>query len=344
MRIAVLGTVMHDEIITARGERRESFGGILYNIMALVAMTGERDSIQPFCYVSTQHREQIIAQYLAPHRRVVTDTLFVSPEGTDSNVLNYRTASDREEKMTLRTPPLSMAELEAACDANVIVVNLVNAREIDLPTLRQLRMRTRAHIHLDIHNLGKALDETGRLVPRGLPNWREWLACVDSVQANEWEMQLITGVKPESEADFRRGALVLASPPNIRAAVLTIGGRGCALASRVDDDPTVHFLRIPALEGLDTVDTTGCGDSFSSAFVVTYERKRKALEAALVATALSGLNTTGGGLDALAGRNNAADMARTAFPALWVAVEAGWPGETIDPDEIIRAVGRIAPG
>lgn len=343
MRIVILGTIMHDAISTADGQQRESLGGILYNIVALLPLTSERDTVLPICRVGADHRDAIMARHLAAHRRVETPNMLVSPAGSDTAELRYRGDGSRDEQQAIRTASFAIGELDAARDAHLVIVNPVGGHELDLSTMRQLRKKTRAHIHLDVHSLAKRRDAEGRLACAPLTFWREWLACVDSVQANDGEVAAITGAAPATEEEIRRATLVLASPPHMRAAIVTLGDRGCALASRLPGESTLHYIRIPALAGLDIVDTTGCGDVFASAFALVYERRRKPLEAALVATAMAGLNATGGGLEALATRTNAADVARAAFPALWVAVDAGWPGETIDEDEVFRAVSRLAP-
>ncbi|MGI6460589.1 MAG: hypothetical protein ACOX5J_10935 [Candidatus Hydrogenedentales bacterium] len=47
MKIAILGAVCFDEIFALDGERRESFGGILYNAAALSSVLDAGDACAP---------------------------------------------------------------------------------------------------------------------------------------------------------------------------------------------------------------------------------------------------------------------------------------------------------
>ncbi|MEQ8820459.1 MAG: carbohydrate kinase family protein [Sumerlaeia bacterium] len=332
MKIAVLGTVMRDEIHTFRGERRESFGGILYNVLALAALTDpERDEIRPVCYLGAEHKAAITEEFFAHRPHIRTQFMRECTAGTDQNVLQYRTASDRAERMTLVTPPLDLAAdlLPACADADAIILNVINAREVDLTTLAALRRACpRAHIHLDIHNLGKGLDAESRLVPKGLPDWRDWLSQVNTVQGNEWEMELLLGNKPESEEELTASAQALAAIPAIEAAVLTVGGRGAIVAHRLTPGGGLALLRVRAMDlEAEALDTTGCGDCFSSAFVLEMLRTRNPARAALLATTLSGLNTLSRGLEAFEKNLDLPHASRQAFPALMQSIENGWLGE-----------------
>ncbi|MGF1572017.1 MAG: carbohydrate kinase family protein [Sumerlaeia bacterium] len=345
MKISVIGTIMRDEIHTVTGEKRESFGGILYNVITLASLTRSTDTIEPICFVGKKHLESIKNTYFEMLPQIRLLSLKTCDQGTDENVLTYRTDSDRDEKMTIHTPPLSDEQISAAASSAAILVNIINGREMTLEQLAALRGQSRGHIHLDIHNLGKTISPDGSLVPTGLPNWRDWLKLVDSVQANEWEIQLLTGKKPETEEEYRTSILQLMSVSEIKAAAITIGGKGAIMAHRLGDEPDqIYLLRIPALKTEKVVDTTGCGDCFSSAFVVGMLRYHNPAKAALMATTLSGLNTRGGGLETLFMRARKLDKnAQDSFPEIFAQVTEGWFGETVLAEELKKAVESLNP-
>lgn len=335
MKIAIIGTVMRDEITTVRGEQRESFGGILYNTMALASMTRRSDEIRPVCYLGAEHLDTIRRRYFASHRQIITDSIRISPDGSDQNVLRYRSANDREEVMTINTPRLDTEHLREASDARAILVNFINGREISIESLRGLRLSTNAHLHLDVHNLGKSVDASGSLQPTGLANWRDWFSLVDTIQANEWEIELITGRKPQNEEEYRQGVVTLLSVPNVKAAALTIGGLGSILAHRMAPGGEPRIVRIPAMQTDEIVDTTGCGDCYSSAFVIEILRSGNPVRAALLATTLSGLNTLGGGLEDLAVRSQGLELAAfRSFPRLMGQAHDGYMGQPLEPGEM----------
>ena len=327
MDIAVIGALMRDEIHTWRGERRVSFGGVLYNVRALAVMTGPGDRLRPFFRAAREDLVVLRNELLSDCAHVDLSSALPCEEGTDENVLRYRGASSREEVMTLRTPPLGPADLGEALGSDAILVNFINARELSRETLAWLRGASEAHIHLDVHNLGKALDESGRLSPVGLPDWREWFSLVDTMQANEWEVELMTGKRPEAEEEFIAAALHFLSVPSLKAAAVTIGGAGSVVAHRLAPDGLPRVLRIPALDVDEVVDTTGCGDSYSSGFVTAMLRTGNPARAGLVASALSGLNTRPGGLASVGGRNEVEKAARERFPQLYAKIREGWLGD-----------------
>lgn len=327
MEIAVIGAVMRDEIHTWRGERKVSFGGILYNLRALAVMTGPGDRIRPFCLAAREDLVSLRVEAFRDVPHVDFETAIACDEGTDENVLRYRDPASRDEAMTLRTPPLTIEQLGRARDADAILVNFINAREVSLDTLAQLRASTPAHIHLDVHNLGKAVDASGRLAPVGLPDWRDWFGQADTVQANEWEVELITGRKPASEEEYAEAALRFLSVPGLKAAAITIGGAGSVLAHRADPDGAARLVRIPAIDVDEVVDTTGCGDAYSSGFVTAMLRTGNPARAGLVASALSGLNTRRGGLAAINGRSEVESAAKERFAGLYDRVQGGWTGD-----------------
>lgn len=115
------------------------------------------------------------------------------------------------------------------------------------------------------------------------------------------------------------------------------------MAHRLGDEPDkIYLLRIPAIQTEKVVDTTGCGDCFSSAFVVGMLRYQNPAKAALMATTLSGLNTRGGGLETLFMRARKLDKnAQESFPELFARVADGWFGEEISPQEVERAAEKL---
>ena len=61
MRISVLGAVVHDEIITHLGERKESYGGITYNVAAFSSIISDDTVIVPVSNVAEDHFEHVIS-------------------------------------------------------------------------------------------------------------------------------------------------------------------------------------------------------------------------------------------------------------------------------------------
>lgn len=328
MKIAVVGTVMRDDIRTPDGARRESFGGILYNAMALAAMVRASDRIVPVCFLAREHIETLRGRHLSGHAQIATGSIRACAAGTDENLMEYRNGTERSERLTLRTPPFEVSDLAECEDSHALLVNFVSGREMELGTFRLLRRMTRGLLHLDVHNLVRRVDDEGRLVPAVLPDWRDWLAQVDTVQANEAEAGFMLGDALRTEDDRRAAAVEMLAPRNVRAAAITLGAEGCVVAHRLALDGAVRVVRLPAIADEQVSDTTGCGDCWSAGFVVGMLRHRNPARAALLATAVAGLNAAEPGIDGLAGRaRRIEETLQRRFGDALAMIDRGWLGE-----------------
>ena len=78
LRIALLGTINRDTIYTADGVTTESYGGLLYSILALAEIASSQVAIYPICNVGAD-METVVRKKLAPYPHVKFDGIrFVS--------------------------------------------------------------------------------------------------------------------------------------------------------------------------------------------------------------------------------------------------------------------------
>ena len=103
-----------------------------------------------------------------------------------------------------------------------------------------------------------AVDMTKAKNGEVLEDIQELLPYIDYIFPNEEEIALLTG-----ERDPKRNASLLIER-GVKTAVVKCGERGCIIA---DSSGVKH---IPAVKAEKCVDTTGAGDSWITAFTVTY--------------------------------------------------------------------------
>jgi ribokinase len=77
---------------------------------------------------------------------------------------------------------------------------------------------------------------------------------------NEIELATLSGLSADSECQVQAAACkLLDDAPNLRAVVVTLGGRGVCVVQRTDGPHSVDFIAAPSV---DVVDTVGAGDCF----------------------------------------------------------------------------------
>lgn len=113
-------------------------------------------------------------------------------------------------------------------------------------------------------------------------------SCCDYVTPNEWETELITGIRVSSPEDAERAAGALLEL-GARNAVITLGAQGAFVKNRA-----VSTL-VPVCNAGPVVETTGAGDSFNGAFAVALTEGCDLVNAARFGCAAAGISVTRAG-------------------------------------------------
>ncbi|MEZ5063110.1 MAG: carbohydrate kinase family protein [bacterium] len=256
--VAVIGTVNRDVIVTAEGAEHTSLGGILYNVLPLVALledTGLR--VAPIGRLGAGDRDEAIA-LLRGFAALDPSGLIVDAAGTNVSHLDYRGGGERIEHVAMNVASLGGGDLVAAAPAQAVLVNMISGRDVSLEALEALRATCDGTLYLDVQALARTTDTPRR--PRAEPEWVRWAAVFDVIRGNEDEIGWIAGTGGDVEAGVRR--LLHAGAGEV---LVTAGSRG---ASRfVLEGSDVRRDVVPAVPVARVADPTGCGDSFLSAVV-----------------------------------------------------------------------------
>jgi len=323
MKIAVIGAIVYDEIITADGVGRESFGGITYNIAALSSIVDDDTTIYPVTNVA-EDRWDGVAELLSQYPLVKRDGIERVPGRLTAARLVYTSPTWRDETVLHMMPPLTAQRLSGALDSEAVLVNFINGTELDLDSFIGLRENAPGFLHLDVHNKVARFDEQGKKSHLPFADWREWLARVDAAQMNEFECEMTVGRKLREQRDFvEAGAQIVAGGTPI--VLITLGPLGSVLVYRRDGD--IYWVANPALAVERVVDTTGCGDSFSAGFLWSYLQCRDPVRSNAAANIVAGVNCTVSGIGHLEAARGALEQIPTAFVELGARIMAGWPGE-----------------
>ncbi len=265
-KITVIGTINKDTISFPDGRKTESFGGILYNLLALSHLGKDAVKIYPVCNVGHDVHSQVIS-HLKDCSNVELNGIRTVNCKNNHAYLSINKRGQREETLKNKVPPLSFSQAKPFLKVDVILVNFISGSDLSLETLKSTRKNTNALIFMDVHSLTLRIDDSGKRFFGAPRNWREWIRQADMVQMNLPELKELAKKNLESNREIEVfGKYILARGP--RAVLVTLGKRGALLIY----DGKVGRFKGPKVERLK--DATGCGDIFSAGFLICYMRTK----------------------------------------------------------------------
>lgn len=263
-KIAVIGTINRDTVTRPDGSISHGYGGILYNLIPLTQLCQHQREVEiwPVVRIGRDHADQIMRR-LRKLTNIRLDATKIVDAPNNHCHLTYLDDSNKSEILTGWVGAVGKRQLKLVIDADWILVNFISGGDITARTLRWLRDKTRANIHIDFHSrtLGRRRD--GSRFLRRPADFRETCACADYLQMNELEFELLSGnpASPQNCRDF----ITRYSPGGLKALMVTLGGNGCLLTSKASK--SLRSIRIPARSVRLVRDPTGCGDIFSASVI-----------------------------------------------------------------------------
>ena len=285
-RIALLGTVNRDTIHTPDGVITESYGGLLYSILAMAEIASPEAEIYPICNVGYD-MEAVVRDKLAPYTHVKLAGIRFVPQKNPHCFLEYDAQHRKQETLRNDVPPIAFEQVAPFLTCDAICFNFITGMELTLETAQQVRQQARGLLLMDVHSLTLGMDEHRRRFWRVPPQWACWIGCVDVVQMNELEGALLAGEALDDEAATRRFATrVLGLGPSVL--MVTRNGRGSELMALKDGG--VDIARFDPQPVGEPVDETGCGDTFLMGFTWAFLQTGDRVVASLFANRVAGIN------------------------------------------------------
>jgi len=286
--IGIVGTFIRDTIVPLSGPPVESIGGLYHTSAYLAHLLGEENRVRPVCNLGEDFYGTVCAT-LGRFSNFELSFVKRLPMANTQVRLIYRSPETRDEITTEPMPPVLAEDIAPLVDCDVVLINLITGRDIELSAVRALRQQTRAFIYLDLHSLALGIDANGKRYYREVPTWRQWIESVDVLQVNEREAATLAGHDELSLLDLEIFARRVVDD-GLRICHITLASRGSLLVYR--DGSTVRSLHCPPMKISQVIDIIGCGDAFGAAFITDYLSSKDPASAAHFANRIAGLNCT----------------------------------------------------
>ena len=302
-KIAVLGPIPRDQIVTHAGERFRKYGCVMYTAVALSALLDAGDTIVPISHVRRQD-EGPVKQILASFPNIDTSGITSPTDQGDVVELRYIDQNSRVERQTSFMNPVLPADIDHVLDADMFVCVPITDYEVGQPTLRHIKEHSRAIVVLDAHGPATTLTRSGERHPRVWADQDVWLPYIDILKMNLDEassMWLGESAEPAADPprpgdeelrDLARHCL----DRGVGAVCVTLDAQGCVSFSRDGSGGVMEeFITPVPVERV--VDTTGAGDSFAAGLAYGYLAYRDYVVACQYGNAMGAQRCPGPGTD-----------------------------------------------
>jgi hypothetical protein len=296
-KVAVLGPIPRDQVVTHAGERFHKYGCVIYTAAALSSLLDAGDTIVPISHVRRQD-EGPIKQILESFPNIDTSGITSSADQGDVVELRYVDQNRRVERQTSFMNPVLPADLGKVLDADMFVCVPITDYEVGQPTLRYIKEHTQATVVLDAHGPATTLTRSGERRPRVWADQDVWLPYVDILKMNldeassTWlgESAEVAADPPRLSDERRRDLAQHCLDRGAGAVCVTLDG--CVAFFR-DGSGGVTEKFVDRIEVAHVVDTTGAGDSFAGGLAYGYLAYRDYVVACQYGNAMGAQRCTG---------------------------------------------------
>jgi len=160
----------------------------------------------------------------------------------------------RTQRVLQKADPFTVEQL---LNINARIFHLGPLLADDIPVELIKALAAKGKVSLDVQGYLRKV-ENKQVIPIDWQAKKEGLQYIQTLKANESEMEVLTGIK-----DVRKGAQVLYDW-GVKEVVITLGSMGSVIYNGR------NFYNIPAYVPAAVIDATGCGDTYMAGFL--YQR------------------------------------------------------------------------
>lgn len=269
-RIAIVGPIPRDHIVTHQGELIQKWGCVTHPVIALSVMAGDKIRIVPVSHLRKVDLDNV-KEVFKGHRGLDLNYLSVENDQGDMISLRFVDVNNRLERQTGFMDPIVPDDFKKLLDCKVFVFIPISDYEIALDTLKFLKKKSEGIIVFDAHGPTTACMVNGERQRKFWIDRDLWLPYIDVLKMNLEEAQASWFKKEYESSDFVKTeepdrAMLRAFGEHclsmgVKAVYVTVDSRGCLVYYRQRGKVVEEM--VPAVKVSQVIDTTGCGDSFA---------------------------------------------------------------------------------
>jgi adenosine kinase len=269
-RIAIVGPIPRDHIVTHRGDLIQKWGCVTHPVIALSVLAGNSIEIVPVCHVrqvDLDNVHEVFAGYSGINLNYITSH---NDQG-DLISLKFIDQNNRLERQTGFMDPIVPEDMKELTDCSVFVFIPISDYEVALDTLKFLKKKSKGIIIFDAHGPTTSCLITGERQRKFWIDRDLWLPHIDVLKMNleeahaswfkkEYETQDF-GKEIEVDHEELRAFATHCLNKGVKCVYITLDSRGCMVYYRKGK----KFIEemVEAVKVDQVIDTTGCGDSFA---------------------------------------------------------------------------------
>lgn len=300
-RIAILGPIPRDHIVTHNGDLIQKWGCVTHPVIALSVMAGGKIEVVPVSHLRSVDLDNV-KEVFQGFRGINLKHLTIKNDQGDIISLRFLDMNNRLERQTGFMDPIMPDDMKGLLDCKVFVFIPISDYEISLDTLKFLKKKSKGIIVFDAHGPTTACLVNGERQRKFWIDRDQWLPFIDVLKMNLEEAQASWFKKEYETSDFvkteelnRADLRAFADHclgKGVKCVYITVDSRGCLVYYK-DRGKTKEEM-VPAIKVENVIDTTGCGDSFAGGVGFGLMQKPKDYAgAAKFGNALGALRTQG---------------------------------------------------
>lgn len=269
-KIAVLGPIPRDHIVTHQGELIQKWGCVTHPVIALSILAGKMIEIIPVSHLRKVDKDNV-CEVFNGYQGLNLKHLTTHNDQGDIISLRFVDVNNRLERQTGFMDPIVPEDVKGILDCSAFVFIPISDYEISLDTLKYLKANSKGTIIFDAHGPTTACLFTGERQRKFWVDRDQWLPYIDVLKMNLEEAQASWFKKEyetsefsqteEMERDELRKFAVHCLDRGVKCVYITADSRGCLTYYREKGELKEQLVEAVKVDHV--VDTTGCGDSFA---------------------------------------------------------------------------------